>query len=72
VISALTFRLDSARCSTNDLRTLRQRAMTSRIRAMIGELLYVAHRMRRAIILAVPAVGTVMMAAVAQHYHLLP
>jgi len=28
--------------------------------------------MRRAIILAVPAVGTVMMAAVAQHYHLLP
>ena len=46
--------------------------MTSRIRAMIGELRYVAHRMRRAIILAVPAVGTVMMAAVAQHYHLLP
>ncbi len=39
---------------------------------MIGELLYVAHCLRRTLILAVPAVGTVMMAAVAQHYHLLP
>ena len=39
---------------------------------MIGELLYIAHRLRRAIILAVPTAGTVMIAAVAQHYHLLP
>lgn len=39
---------------------------------MVGELLYVAHRLRRAIIVAVPTVGTVMIVAAAQHYHLLP
>ena len=38
---------------------------------MVGELLYVAHRLRRAIIVAVPTLGTVMIVAVAQHYHLL-
>ena len=39
---------------------------------VVGELLYVAHRLRRAIIVAVPTLGAVMMVAVAQHYHLLP
>jgi len=37
---------------------------------MIGEILYIAHRCRRALILGAPAIAAIWCAVVAHHYHL--
>lgn len=37
---------------------------------MIGELLYVAHRARRALILGVPTAAAALVATIAHHHHL--